>query len=77
MNFLSNLPQTLGKFDSIGLIMDRLTKLSHSLSVKTNYNIERLAKRSIQKIICFHGAPISSILSRGTQYTLYFWSFIQ
>lgn len=36
MDFVVGLPQTLKKFDSICEIMDRLTKSSHFVIVKTN-----------------------------------------
>ena len=38
------LPKTLGKFDSIWVIVDRLTKSAHFIPVKVTYNAEKLAK---------------------------------
>lgn len=38
------LPQTLGKFDSIFMIVDRLTKSANIAPVKVKYNAERLMK---------------------------------
>lgn len=39
MDFVVGLPSTLGKFDSIWVIMDRLTKSMHFLPVWVNYNV--------------------------------------
>ena len=51
MDFMVGLPKTLGKFDSIWVIVDRLTKSAHFLPVKVTYNEEKLAKLYIAKIV--------------------------
>jgi len=38
MEFVVGLSKTLGKFDSIWVVVDRLTKSAHFISVKTDYN---------------------------------------
>ena len=44
MGFVVGLPTTLGKFDSIWVIVDRLTEFAHFIPVKVTYNAEKLAK---------------------------------
>ena len=44
MDFVVGLPKTLGKFDSVWIIVDRLTKSAHLISVKMTYKAEKLAK---------------------------------
>jgi hypothetical protein len=39
MDFIVGLPLTARKFDSIWVIVDRLTKSAHFIPVNTNYNI--------------------------------------
>ena len=73
MDFVVGLPKTLGKFDSIWVIVDRLTKSAHFIPVKVTYNAENLAKRYISEIVLLHGVPLSIILDRGTQFTSKFW----
>ena len=51
MDFVVGLPKTLGKFDSIWVIVDRLTKSAHFISVKVTYNAEKLARLYISKIV--------------------------
>ena len=73
MDFVVGLPKTLGKFDSIWVIVDRLTKSAHFILVKVTYNVQKLAKLYISKIIRLHGVPLSIISDRGTQFTSMFW----
>ena len=73
MDFVVGLPRTLGKFDAIWVIVDRLTKSAHFVPVQTTYNSEKLAKIYIQEIVRLHGVPISIIFYRGTQFTSHFW----
>ena len=51
IDFLVGLPKTLGKFHSIWVIVDRLTKSAHFISVKVTYNAEKLAKLYISEIV--------------------------
>ena len=44
MDFVVGHPKTLGKFDSIWVIVDRLTKFAHFIPVKVTYNADKLAK---------------------------------
>ena len=61
MDFVVGLPKTLGKFDSIWVIVDRLTKSAHFILVKVTYNAEKLAKIYISEIVRLHGVPLSII----------------
>ena len=73
MDFVVGLPKTLGKFDSIWVIVDRLTKSAHFILVKMTYNAEKLAKLYISEIVRLHGVPLSIISDKGTQFTFKFW----
>ena len=73
MDFVVGLPKTLGKFDSIWVIVDRLTKSAHFIPVKVTYNAEKLAKLYISEVVRLHGVPLSIISDRGTQFTSKFW----
>lgn len=44
MDFIMGLPRTYRKFDSIWVIIDRLTKFAHFLPVKKTYTAEEYAK---------------------------------
>ena len=60
MDFVVGLPKNLGKYDSIWVIVDRLTKSAHFIRVNMTYNTERLAKLYISEIIRLHGIHFPS-----------------
>ena len=69
MDFVVGLPKTMGKYDSIWVIVDRLTKSAYFIPVMVTYNAEKLAKIYISEIVRLHGVPLSIISDRGTQFT--------
>ena len=73
MDFVVGLPKTMGKYDSIWVIVDRLTKSAHFILVKVTYNAEKLAKIYVSEIVRLHGVPLSIISDRGMQFTSKFW----
>ncbi|WMV50693.1 hypothetical protein MTR67_044078 [Solanum verrucosum] len=65
MDFITGLPRTHKKYDSIGVIVDRVTKSSHFLAVKTTDSVEDYAKLYINEIMKLHGVRLSIISDRG------------
>ncbi|KAK8636992.1 hypothetical protein V6N13_064424 [Hibiscus sabdariffa] len=54
MDFVTGLPLTLSKKDSIWVIVDRLTKSAHFIPVRSNYTVDKLAKLYISEIVKLH-----------------------
>ena len=77
MDFIVGLPRTFRGFDSIWVIVDRLTKSAHFIPVRVSYSAERLARVYIQEVVRLHGVPISIISDRGSQFTSSFWQTFQ
>jgi hypothetical protein len=73
MDFIIGLPRTQGGYDSIWVIVDRLTKVAHFIPVKTTYTGVKLAKLYMNKIMCLHRVPKKIVSDRGTQFTSHFW----
>ena len=73
MDFVVGLPKSMGKYDSIWVIVERLTKSAHFIPVKVTYNVEKLAKLYISEVVRLHGVPLSIISDRDTQFTSKFW----
>jgi IS30 family transposase len=73
MDFIVGLPRTQSGYDSIWVIVDRLTKLAHFIPVKTTYSGPQLAELYMSRIVCLHGVPKKIVSDRGTQFTSKFW----
>nr|GEX03926.1 putative reverse transcriptase domain-containing protein [Tanacetum cinerariifolium] len=54
MDFVSGLPRTPSGYDSIWVIVDRLTKSTHFLPMKKTDSIEKLAQQYLKEIVCRH-----------------------
>jgi hypothetical protein len=52
MDFIVGLPRTRASYDSIWVVVDRLTKAAHFILVKTTYNIAVLAELYMSRIVC-------------------------
>ena len=64
MDFVTGLPYTTGGFDSVWVIVDRLTKSAHFLPVKKTYSTDRLARLYVSRIVCLHGVLVSIVSDR-------------
>ena len=73
MDFIVGLPHTQSGYDSIWVVIDRLTKVAHFIPVKTTYSGAKLAELYMSRIVCLHGIPKKIVSDRGTQFTSKFW----
>jgi hypothetical protein len=73
IDFIMGLPRTQSGYDSIWVIVDRLTKVSHFIPVKTTYSGPQLAELYMSRIVYLHGVLKKIMSDRGTQFTLKFW----
>jgi hypothetical protein len=73
MDFIVSLPRTQSGYDSIWVIVDRLTEVAHFIPVKTTYSGLQLAELYMSRIVCLHGVPKKIVFDRGTQFTSKFW----
>jgi hypothetical protein len=73
MDFIIGLSTTQRGFDSIWVIVDRLTKSAHFIPVKSNYHPHQYADIYFQEVVHIHGVPKSIVSDRGPQFTARFW----
>jgi hypothetical protein len=73
MDFIVGLPRTPAGYDSIWVIVDRLTKVAHFIPVRTNYTRAKLTELNMARIICLDGVPKKIVSDRGSQFTSRFW----
>ncbi|GJY42964.1 putative reverse transcriptase domain-containing protein, partial [Tanacetum coccineum] len=77
MDFVFGLSRTPSGYDSIWVIVDRLTKSAHFLPIKKTDSMEKLTRLYLKEIMCRHGVPISIISDRDSHFTFRFWRSLQ
>jgi transposase InsO family protein len=73
MDFITGLSRTPKGYDSIWVIVDRLTKVAHFIPVKTTYKGSQLAELYMARIVCLPKVPKKIVSDRGSQPTSRFW----
>nr|GEY69448.1 putative reverse transcriptase domain-containing protein [Tanacetum cinerariifolium] len=73
MDFITKLPKTTDGYDTIWVIIDRLTKSAHFLSVRENDPMENLMKLYMKEVITRHGVPVSIISNHDGRFMSLFW----
>ncbi|GJR10719.1 putative reverse transcriptase domain-containing protein [Tanacetum coccineum] len=77
MDFITKLPKLSQGFDSIWVIVDRLTKSAHFLPIRENDPLDKLARLYLNRIVARHGIPASIICDRDGRFTSNFWKSFQ
>ncbi|GJY54435.1 putative reverse transcriptase domain-containing protein [Tanacetum coccineum] len=73
MDFVTKLPRTANGYDTIWVIVDRLTKSAHFLPMRENDPMEKLMKLYMKEVVTRHGVPVSIISDRDGRFTSLFW----
>jgi hypothetical protein len=73
MYFIVGLPHTQAGYDSIWVIVDRLTKVAHFIPVKMTYSGAKLVELYMSRIVCLHRLPKKIVSDRGSQFISKFW----
>jgi hypothetical protein len=68
MDFIVGLPNTSRHHDSIWVIVDRLTKITHFLPMHTTHKTEKYAEIYIDQIVHLHGIPRTIVSDRGAPF---------
>ncbi|GJU03642.1 putative reverse transcriptase domain-containing protein [Tanacetum coccineum] len=77
MDFITKLPRSSQGFDTIWVIVDRLTKSAHFLPIRENDPLDKLARLYLNRIVARHGIPASIICDRDGRFTSNFWRSFQ
>ena len=65
MDFIVGLSPTHKNFDFIWVIVDRITKSTHFIPVRTNYRPHEYAELYFSHIVRLHGVPRTIVSDRG------------
>jgi hypothetical protein len=69
IDFIVGVPRTQSGYESIWVIVDRLTKVAHFVPFKTTYNGPQLTELYMSRIVCLHGVLKKIVADRGTRFT--------
>ncbi|MCO5612466.1 hypothetical protein L7F22_066733 [Adiantum nelumboides] len=73
MDFIIRLATTRGGYDSIFVVVDRLTKQAHFFPVKIIDSSLTIARLFVKEIFRLHGMPKSIVSDRDSKFTSHFW----
>ena len=73
MDFVFGFPLTQKKHDSVWVIVDRLTKSAHFLTVQLDYSMDWLMEMYVSEIVRLHGISLSIVSDRDPWFTSRFW----
>ncbi|GJR15080.1 putative reverse transcriptase domain-containing protein [Tanacetum coccineum] len=77
MDFVTKLPRSSQGYDTIWVIVDRLTKSSIFLLMRETDPLEKLAKMYLKEVVTRHGIPVSIICDRDPRFVSNFWKSLQ
>ena len=72
MDFVTHLPWTPQGQDAVWVIVDRLTKSAHFLTVRLTFTLKRSCRLYIREIVRLHGVLVSIVPDRDLRFTTHF-----
>nr|GEZ60698.1 putative reverse transcriptase domain-containing protein [Tanacetum cinerariifolium] len=77
MDFVTKLPKSPQGYDTIWVIVDRLTKSAIFAPVRETDPLEKLEKLYLKEVVARHGIPVSIICDRDPIFVSSFWRTLQ
>nr|GEZ31610.1 reverse transcriptase domain-containing protein [Tanacetum cinerariifolium] len=77
MDFVTKLHKMSSGYDTIWVIVDRLTKSVHFLSMREDDSMDKLTKLYLKEVVTRHVIPISIISDRDPKFASNFWRAFQ
>ena len=69
MEFIIGLPMTVKRHDSIMVVVDKLSKVDHFITVKSTHKASDIAGIFLKEVFILHGLPMEIISSRDAKFT--------
>ncbi|GJR78251.1 putative reverse transcriptase domain-containing protein [Tanacetum coccineum] len=77
MDFVTKLPKSSQGYDTIWVIVDRLTKSAIFIPIKETDPLEKPVRMYLKEVVTRHGIPISIICDRDPRFASNFWRSLQ
>nr|GEX45395.1 putative reverse transcriptase domain-containing protein [Tanacetum cinerariifolium] len=77
MDFVTKLPKSPQGYDTIWMVVDRLTKLAIFAPMRETDPQEKLVKLYLKEVVARHGIPVSIICDRDPIFASRFWRTLQ
>ncbi|GJX23006.1 putative reverse transcriptase domain-containing protein [Tanacetum coccineum] len=77
MDFVTKLPKSSQGYDTIWVIVDRLTKSAIFMPMRETNPMDKLARMYLKEVVTKHGIPVSIICDHGPRFATNFWSHYQ
>nr|GFB73742.1 reverse transcriptase domain-containing protein [Tanacetum cinerariifolium] len=77
MDFVTKLPKSSQGYDTIWVIVDRLTMSAIFIPIRKTDHMDKLARIYLKEVITRHGIPVSIISDRDSRFTSNFWRSLQ
>ena len=69
IDFITKFPRTSRKHDSIMVMVDKLTKETHFVPIKSTHKEANIAKIYMKEIARLHGLPKAIVSNRDSKFT--------
>nr|GEV66524.1 putative reverse transcriptase domain-containing protein [Tanacetum cinerariifolium] len=77
MDFVTKLPKSSQGYDTIWVIVDRLTKSAIFMPMREKEPLDKLARMYLKEVVTKHGIPVSIIYDRDPRFSSNFWKSLQ
>ncbi|GJT04932.1 putative reverse transcriptase domain-containing protein [Tanacetum coccineum] len=77
MDFVTKLPKSSQGYDTIWVIVDRLTKSAIFTPMRETDPMDKLARIYLKEVVTRHGIPVSIICDRDPRFVSNFWRSLQ
>nr|GEW99893.1 reverse transcriptase domain-containing protein [Tanacetum cinerariifolium]GEX14804.1 reverse transcriptase domain-containing protein [Tanacetum cinerariifolium] len=77
MDFVTKLPKSSHGYDTIWVIVDRLTKSAIFTPIRETDHMDKLARIYLKEVVTRHGIPVSIISDRDPRFASNFWRSLQ